>query len=350
VSVLDRVMRLPVAALETANIILTTDDAVLGVTPKDLVWTHRKTSLYRYRSNDRRHAVPIMLVFALINGSAIWDLRPGNSFVEYLLEEGYDVWTLDWGTPDDEDGDQGLDYYVCDAIPWGLREVQRGSGVDEATVIGWCIGGALSTMHCALEGANSPVRNLVALTTPIDTSGSLYAKWVGTEEFDVDYIMDRTAGLSGSSVDFANKLMKPVTNFFTTYRRLAQGVYDGTGDRDAYQSMARWVGDNPPFPAAAFREWITNMYKENRLVQGRLRIRGRRVDLSRIEQNLLVVTAGQDHIAPRPGTLPLLDLVSSSDVTYLDRPGGHIGLMAGSRAKAQVWPEISRWLAERSAP
>ena len=72
------------------------------------------------------------------------------------------------------------------------------------------------------------------------------------------------------------------------------------------------------------------MYKENRLVRGRMRLRGRRVDLGEIEQNLLVVTAGADHIAPRPGTLPLFDLVSSEDVTHFDRPGGHIGLMAGS--------------------
>jgi polyhydroxyalkanoate synthase len=113
--------------------------------------------------------------------------------------------------------------------------------------------------------------------------------------------------------------------------------------------MARWVADNPTFAGAAFREWITAMYKENRLVQGKLRIRGRLVDLHRIEQNLLVVTAGQDHIAPVPGTLPLLELVSSEDVTHLDRPGGHIGLMAGSRAKREVWPEITGWLAERSA-
>jgi polyhydroxyalkanoate synthase len=74
------------------------------------------------------------------------------------------------------------------------------------------------------------------------------------------------------------------------------------------------------------------------------------VDLSAIEQNLLVVTAGADHIAPRIGTLPLLDLVGSADVTHLDRPGGHIGLMAGSKAKREIWPELADWLVERSDP
>ncbi len=91
------------------------------------------------------------------------------------------------------------------------------------------------------------------------------------------------------------------------------------------------------------------MYKENRFVRNRVRLRGQRVDLGKIDQNMLVVTAGADHIAPRPGTLPLLDLVASEDVTHLDRPGGHIGLMAGSRARNEIWPDIAEWLEERSA-
>ena len=75
--------------------------------------------------------------------------------------------------------------------------------------------------------------------------------------------------------------MKPVTNYVTTYRRLFQGILSGQDPREGYQPMAKWVADNPPFPARAYREWITWMYKENRLVRGRLRLRGRRVDLSR---------------------------------------------------------------------
>jgi polyhydroxyalkanoate synthase subunit PhaC len=109
------------------------------------------------------------------------------------------------------------------------------------------------------------------------------------------------------------------------------------------------VADNPPFPSRAYREWITWMYKENRLVRGRMRLRGRRVDLGAIDQNLLVVTAGADHIAPPPGTAPIFDLVSSEDVTHFDRPGGHIGLMAGSRAREEIWPDLAGWLGERSS-
>lgn len=347
-SALRDLARLPVSALEFTNIVLTTDNAKIGISPREVVWTHRKTTLYRYRSSQRRHAVPVLLVFALINRPQIFDLRPGNSFVEHLLEEGFDVFLLDWGEPDEEDSDMGLSEFVLDEMTWGIRECSRAVDGEDVTLVGWCIGGALVAMHAALV-PEAPVRNLVLLTTPVDTQGSLYEKWVGRDSFDADAIAEAMPAIPGAGIDMANKLMKPVTNYWTTYRKLWSQVRSGSSNREAYQAMAKWVADNPPFPGKAYRDWIVWMYKENRLAKGTMRLRGRTVDLGRIERPMLVITAGADHIAPREGTLPLLDLVSSEDVTHLDRPGGHIGLMAGSKARREIWPEIVQWLEERSA-
>ena len=88
----------------------------------------------------------------------------------------------------------------------------------------------------------------------------------------------------------------------------------GTARRDTYQPMAKWVADNPNFPGRAWAQWIQLMYRDGALLRGAVRLHGRSVDLRRIDQNLLVVTAGADHIAPRPGTMPIFDLVASEDV------------------------------------
>lgn len=344
---LEQLARAPSAALEFTNILLTQDDAKVGSTPKDVVWTHRKTTLYRYRSANRRHPIPILLVFALINRPDIFDLRPGNSFVEFLVSEGFDVFLIDWGYPEEEDADVGIEEYVCDELPWGIREVLRVSGQEQLSLLGWCIGGTLCLLYAGWEPAN-PVRNMALLTTPVDTTGSLYGTWVGRDGFDVDYVAAGYKAIPGQMIDWSNKMMKPVTNYWTTYRRLWEGVLKGEPRREAYQAMARWVADNPPFPAAAFRDWITWMYKENRLVSGRMRLRGQQVDLGLVDQELLVVTAGADHIAPPQGTKPLLQLVSSEDITCIDKPGGHIGLMAGSKARDEIWPDIGEWLTPRS--
>jgi poly[(R)-3-hydroxyalkanoate] polymerase subunit PhaC len=347
VNAVERMARTPIAALEFTNILLTQGDAKVGTTPKDVIWTHRKSTLYRYRSAKRRHPIPVLLVFALINRPDIFDLRSGSSFVEFLLEEGFDVFLIDWGYPEEEDADMGLDNYVCDELVSAIRETRRCSGQEEVSLLGWCIGGTLCLMYGGTEVPN-PVRNMVLLTTPVDTRGALYTTWVGRESFDVDYVAEGYNAIPGPAIDWANKLMKPVTNYWTTYRQLWEAVLDGQPRREAYQAMARWIADNPPFPARAYREWITWMYKENRLAGGTMRLRGRRVDLANVDQSLLVITAGADHIAPPEGTHPLLSMVSSDDVTPFDRPGGHIGLMAGSRARKEIWPDIARWLGERS--
>jgi len=345
----DRVMRFPVNAFEYTNIILTTEDAVIGATPRDVVWTHRQTTLYRYRSPNRRYEVPLLLVFALINRPEIFDLRPGSSLVEYLVGEGFDVFLVDWGQPDDEDADMGLDEYICDELEWAVRETLRASGAEELSLMGWCIGATLCAMYCGLDrGTRPPVKNLALLTMPIDGRASNYANWVGDEDFDIDGVSELWGSVPGSAIDFANKLMKPVTNFWTTYRRLWEGVQDGTARRDAYQSMAKWVADNPMFPGRAWSQWIHLMYRAGALVQGTVRLRDRSVDLRRIDQNVLVITAGADHIAPRPGTMPIFDLIASEDVQHFARPGGHIGLVAGSAARKELWPGIAEWLAERS--
>jgi polyhydroxyalkanoate synthase len=69
---------------------------------------------------------------------------------------------------------------------------------------------------------------------------------------------------------------------------------------------------------------------------------------ARIEQNLLVVTAGSDHIAPRTAPSRSPSIVSSDDVTHLDRPGGDIGVMAGSKAKQEIWSALGHSFRERS--
>jgi polyhydroxyalkanoate synthase subunit PhaC len=339
--------RLPATLLEYSNIQLTTPDAVVGATPKDVVWTYRKTTLFRYRSNRRTHPVPILLTFALINRPDIFDLRPGNSFVEFLLAEGFDVYLVDWGYADEEDADTGLEDYALTYLPRAIREVRRSSGAEEITLIGWCIGAALSGMYLSVT-PDAPVRNWVPLTMPFDASNSTYEAMLGNEELDTDWLEQHASYLPGNYVDTVNKLLKPVPNYVGTPLRLFRQVQDGTADKASYQPMAKWVADNPNFAMRAFRQWVTWVYKENRLATGRIRLRGHRVDLSRIQQSILVVTASRDHIAPRDGTLPLLDVLTSPDVEHLDGVGGHIGLMAGSRAKGDIWPRIRDWLEPRS--
>src|SRR5919198_6105416 len=103
---------------------VTTTKAPIGQTPRQAIWTLNKATLYRYTPvvpAEERHRVPLLLIFALMNKASILDLRPGNSFVEHMVNKGYDVYLLDWGVPGPEDKDMGLDDYVLEYVPRAVR-------------------------------------------------------------------------------------------------------------------------------------------------------------------------------------------------------------------------------------
>jgi polyhydroxyalkanoate synthase len=75
---------------------------------------------------------------------------PGNSLVEYLVGEGFDVFLLDWGIPDDEDKNLLFEHYILDYLPEAVENVLKSSRAEELTLFGYCQGGTMATMYAAL--------------------------------------------------------------------------------------------------------------------------------------------------------------------------------------------------------
>jgi polyhydroxyalkanoate synthase len=101
--------------------------------------------------------------------------------------------------------------------------------------------------------------------------------------------------------------------------------------------------------AATYRQLITEFYRQNRLMEGTLSLRGEKVDLRRLAANLLVVIAEEDHITPPCQSETVMEKVGSADKEVLRVRGGHIGIMAGSGAVKTTWPKIDAWLGARSS-
>ena len=342
---------LPVVQLQTLTRVLTTK-AAIAQTPKEVVWTLNKATLYRYVPVvpvRQRHPVPLLLVFALMNRPYILDLRPGHSFVEYMVQQGYDVFLLDWGVPGPEDRNLKFDDYTLDYMPRAIRRLKAVTGSNQFSLLGWCIGAILTSIYAALR-PDDGLRNLILLTAPLDFSnrnGITFAKWVDEHYFDVDRILARFGNISGEMIDYGAKALKPVENYISNYVKLWDNL-DDTRMVEAWHAMNTWVTDNPPLVAGAFRQLIVDLYRNNKLMRGELEIRGERVDLSSIRANLLTVIAEGDHITPSCQSEPIMAKVSSKEKELFRIPGGHIGIMAGSRASKHTWPHINHWLARRS--
>jgi polyhydroxyalkanoate synthase subunit PhaC len=114
-----------------------TSGPTLGSTPKDILNARGTMNLYHYRPlADEVYRVPVLIVMATTNRGYILDMVPGQSFIEFLLKRGYDVYMLDWMAPKPEEKSLGMEDYVLDFIPDCIRRVQADSGEEDISVIG----------------------------------------------------------------------------------------------------------------------------------------------------------------------------------------------------------------------
>jgi polyhydroxyalkanoate synthase len=331
---------------------LLTTKAPIAQTPKDLVWALNKAKLYRYRpvvDAAHRHRLPLLLVFAIMNRPSILDLRPGHSFVEFMVSRGYDVFLLDWGAPGYEDRHLKLDDYALEYLPRVVRKMKTLTGIEEFSMLGWCIGAILTTIYAAMR-PDDGLRNLLLLTAPLDFSNRnnvTFARWTDERYFNVDRILDAFGNMPGEMIDYGAKALKPVENYITNYCKLWDNL-DDPRVVESWHAMNTWVTDNIPMAGAAYRQLIVELYRQNRLIRNELVVRGQRVDLGRVRANLLTVIAEGDHITPPCQSETLLAKVGSHDKKAYRIAGGHIGMMAGSGAPRTTWPHIEQWLGARS--
>jgi len=293
--------------------------------------------------------VPLLIVHSLISRSYILDLIPGNSFVEYMVRQGYDVYLLDWGVPGPEDKKLKLDDYVLEYLPRAIRKMKAVSGSESFSLLGWCIGAILTTVYASLR-PESGLSNLILLTAPLDFSNREAITLVRLTDqrfFDVDKVIATYGNMPAELVDYGAKILKPVENFIGSYVRLLDNL-DNPKIVEAWHAMNTWVNDGIPIAGATYQQLITDLYQQNRLINGTLSIRGEKVDLSHLRANLLVVIAEDDHITPPCQSETVAAKVGSQDKKVLRVPGGHIGIMAGSGAVKSAWPQIEAWLGSRS--
>ena len=332
---------------------VTTTKAPIGKTPRQAIWTLNKATLYRYtpvKPPEERHRVPLLLIFALMNKSSILDLRPGNSFVEYMVNKGYDLYLLDWGVPGPEDAHLALEDYVLEYIPRAVRKLKQVSGSDTFNLLGWCIGAMLSTLYASLRGHSEGLKSLILLTAPLDFTDKeqiSLARMTEERYFDVDRVLQAFGNMPAGLIDYGAKMLKPVENFVGGYVRLLDNL-ENSKIVDSWHAMNTWVNDAIPLTGGAYRQFIVDFYRGNKLMNGTLAIRGEKVDLNNLRASLLNVIAEDDHITPPCQSARLLDKVGSPDKQELRVPGGHIGVMAGSGASKGTWPKVESWIAARS--
>jgi polyhydroxyalkanoate synthase len=111
--------------------------------------------------------------------------------------------------------------------------------------------------------------------------------------------------------------------------------------------MEKWIFDSPDVPGETFRQVVKDLYQGNLLVEGKLKLGDRRVDLQRLTMPLLNIYGQYDHLVPPEACQVLTEKVGSRDTENVCLDTGHIGIYVSSRFQKETVPKISAWLLAR---
>jgi polyhydroxyalkanoate synthase len=296
---------------------------------------------YHYRPlAPEVYRVPVLLVMSLVSKAYILDLTPGQSFIEFLLRQGYDVYMIDWGVPRPADKRLRLEDYVLDFIPDCLERIRRDSGEPDLSMIGYCMGGLLAVLYEALH-PDGPVKNLACFTTPVNFEAmTLFSQWTDKRYFDVDRVVDSLGNVPPELMYASFEMLKPAARLAGQVR-----LWDNMWNDDfvkGYRMFDRWAADQIPFPGECFRQTVKELMWENRLYKNELVLGGRPVKLERITVPFLPVMIEQDDMVPAPADTILGGVVVSADKRS-PAQGGHVSLVA-AQCQPAAWPQLDTWL------
>lgn len=317
-----------------------------GVTPYEIVMQHRKMSVLHFRS-QRKYGKPVLCIPALISRSYVLDLTEKTTLVGALCAAGFDCYLLDWGLPGDEDAELSLEQIVCEYIDDAVARVRELSGARRLSLLGYCMGGTLAMLWAAWVKL-SRKHNLITLAAPYDFSeGGTLALWCKEQYLDVRRITEVFGNVPAHLVETVFTMLRP-----TAKARAAlafSGNYANPGSRAAFSAMDRWANDWTSVPGRAACEWIERFYQANAFMTRDFTLAGKRLDTRDIEASALVVAAPGDAIVPAASSRAFRYALGSRDVTYREVGGGHIGMVAGRQANAELFPLLAAWLESRSA-
>ncbi len=330
-----------------ADLPQTESELEVGSSAKELVYIRETARLYHYDALvDEVYRVPILIVMSPVAKGYIMDLARGQSFVEYLLKQGHDVYMLDWLAPRMDQKHLDMATYVCDLVGECLDQVVTDSGEPELTLLGYCMGGLLSVCYAALN-PDGLIKNLACFTTPINGDGMvLHKRWVSSDNFDIERLIEEFGNIPGEVINASIQALRPLQRK-ANQMRLLNNIDDDEFVK-AHLRFDRWAVDQLPLPGALARDYSNDFLKNNLFVTNKLELRGKRVDFGNIRVPFLHVAASFDHIVPEAASRDLISLVGSEEKQEIIVRGGHVSLVAGGNAIYRLWPQFDQWASERA--
>jgi polyhydroxyalkanoate synthase len=318
----------------------------IGSTEFDVVYKEDKMRLLHFKPlTTKQVKTPLLIVYAIINRYHIFDIDPKKSWVKNLLEQGFDLYMIDWGTPTSLDKFLGFDDYVNRYLDNCVEFICNESDVKKISMQGYCTGGTLATVYSALHPEK--IKNLVVTAPVIDGWKDTTVVSNLTKSFDVDKFVDVIGNMPPEFMYYCFSILKPFEQGVEKYLKFMNNI-NNEKFIESFLKIEKWLDETPPIPGQLFKEWIKGIYQDNLLIQNKMFVGNRQVSLEKLDMPIFTQVAVGDHLVSPECSMPLHYAVSSTDKTLRLYPTGHVGMIASSFSQKKVLPELGQWLKERS--
>ncbi len=323
------------------------DSVEIAQTPKTEVYKEDKLKLYRYnRDNNPTVKTPVLIVYALVNTYQMLDLQPDRSYIKNLLDQGLDIYIIDWGYPTKMDQYLTMDDYINGYINNCVDFIAKKHEIEKINLLSICQGGTFSLIYSALHPQK--IKNLVTHVTPIDFSikEGLLFKW--SKDMDFKSLVDSFGGIvPGAFLNDGFEMLKPMMKF-----QKSNGLFNSIDDESKLSNflrMEKWINESPDQAGACFLQFMQDLYVENKLIKGELVIGDGKVNLKNLTMPILNIYASEDHLVPPSSSICLEQFVSTKDIETFKFQGGHIGVFVGSRSQKELAPKVYNFYLDRES-
>ncbi|WP_442957861.1 class I poly(R)-hydroxyalkanoic acid synthase [Phenylobacterium sp.] len=311
----------------------------VATAPGKVIFQNEVLQLIQFQpTTEQVHQIPLVIFPPWINKFYILDLRPENSMIRWLADQGITVFVASWVNPDQKLADKTFEDYMLQGIYEATDAAMAQAGVDQVNTVGYCIGGTLLSSTLAHMAAKNDKRiasaTFFAAQQDFAEAGDLLLftneDWLG----DLEKQMDAGGGvLSGKTMaDTFNMLRSNdlVWSFFVSNYLM--------GKEPKPFDLLFWNSDQTRMPKALHLFYLRKFYGENALAKGELVMDNVKLDLSKVNTPVYVQSSKEDHIAPMRSVYRGAKLFGGP-VTFTLAGSGHIAgvINAPAANKYQHW-------------
>lgn len=346
----------------------------IGTAEGAVVWRNRMLELIQYApTTEKVHKTPLVIFPPWINKFYILDLKPANSLIRWIVDQGFTLFVVSWKNPDASYADVGMEDYVREGYLAAIEQVKEITGEAKVNAVGYCIAGTTLSLTLAhlKKRKDRSINSATFFTTLTDFSDQ--------GEF--------TAFLQDDFVDGIEAQCRAdgvLSSYFMTrtfsYLRANDLIYTPAirsymmGEAPPAFDLLYWNGDSTNLPGRMAVEYLRGLCQADSFTREGFALFGEKLKVQDVSVPLCAIACETDHIAPWVASFNGVAQMGSKDKTFILSESGHIaGIVnppskdkyghytsaapiadaqgwkaAADYHKGSWWPRWGAWLAERS--